>query len=201
MARIHDLREFQHEISRRMPSPTSRPFVCSGSPLECTSFIVGINAATNLPRPFSAYWSDKTGFDRAAFDADYLATRQMRGNRPVIEALSREIGDCLETNLYSEPTRKLRDLAHSGRVTAVFEFLFDALRPKFIFAHGKAPIAFLRAVAEKVESDESMELMRWQGHDFWLYGRPGPLYTLGARRAAELGRELTARMRKTRLPE
>ncbi len=82
----------------------TRPFVCSGSPLACRSFIVGFNAATTLKNAFATYWSDESGFDRAAFDADYGATRSRHGNRPVIEAISAHIGPCLETNCGFRPS-------------------------------------------------------------------------------------------------
>jgi len=46
--RLHDLREFRVGLKTHLTDPHSRPFVCTGSPLECRAFIVGLNAATRL---------------------------------------------------------------------------------------------------------------------------------------------------------
>ncbi len=42
-----DLTEFGSELEALIERPTAlRPFVCDGSPLSCTVFIVGYNPAT-----------------------------------------------------------------------------------------------------------------------------------------------------------
>jgi hypothetical protein len=66
------LAEFRRGLERYVQNPYARPFVCTGSPLNCRSFIVGRNAATRLSKPFKSYWSDQDGVDRKAFDTAML---------------------------------------------------------------------------------------------------------------------------------
>jgi hypothetical protein len=61
------LAAFRKGLLDRLSDNHARPFVCHGSPLECRVFVVGLNAATRLDQPFTAFWSDETGFDRDAF--------------------------------------------------------------------------------------------------------------------------------------
>jgi hypothetical protein len=123
-------------------TPYARPFVCTGSPLSCRSFIVGLNAATRLHNPFTSYWSDQEGFDREAFDRDYATARSRKGNRRPIEAISRQLNDCLETNLYAIPTKKARDLTAKDRASPIIEYLIQTIRPKLVFVYSGEPIAF-----------------------------------------------------------
>ena len=60
------LQQFRADLERYLLNPRARPFVCDGSPLQCRSFIVGLNAATELTQPFDAYWSNVTGFVECA---------------------------------------------------------------------------------------------------------------------------------------
>jgi len=112
---MSDLREFKAGLDARVADPYVRPFVCTGSPLDCRSFIVGINAATRL-NTFSSYWSNIDGLCRKKFEADYDKVRSRRGNRPVIEAIAGKIGPCLETNLYAIPTKKAKQLTNDDRL-------------------------------------------------------------------------------------
>jgi hypothetical protein len=102
---MSDLREFRIGLNAYLTDCHARPFVCTGSPLECRSFVVGLNAATRLDT-FSAYWSDSTGFCREKFKTDHGQERSGRGNRPRIEAIAEKIEPCLETNLFAIPTKK-----------------------------------------------------------------------------------------------
>ena len=118
--------------------------MCDGSPLECQSIIVGLNAATRLNKPFSSYWSDETGFLLAKFHEDY--ERPRRGNRPVIGSISREIQPCLETNLYAVPSRKARHLTKADREFSALESLFLSMRPRLVLVHGNEPVRFFETV-------------------------------------------------------
>jgi hypothetical protein len=130
---VSGLKEFTRGLEPYVQSiPHARPFVCTGSPLDCRSFIVGRNAATRLLNPFTSYWSDQKGFDRTAFDRDYAEARSRKGDRRVIEVISNQLGDCLETNLYAVPGKKARQLTAKDRESPVIEYLFRAVRPKVV---------------------------------------------------------------------
>ncbi len=171
---------------------TARPFVCDGSPLACRAFIVGFNAATAMPRPFWHYWDDAAGFRRELFAADYAALGKRKGNRRVIEILSDSLLPCLETNLYPTPTPRARGLADEDRKTDVFEFLFDTIRPRLVFAHSKPVLVWFRERTGLDAIDETPRETSWRGHAFRLAGRSGPLYTMSSEDADELGRALAA---------
>ena len=128
-----------------------RPFVCSGSPLECEIFIVGYNPATEMSRSFWSFWDPATGFDK---DAWFQAYREERAARPLREGKTRRNAvsntrhridwivegaspiSCLETNLYGAATEQARDLSAARQDTTVFDFLVQEIRPKVILLHG-----------------------------------------------------------------
>lgn len=188
------LRAFREELLKRLPSPHARPFVCDGSPLACRSFIVGLNAATRLEQPFTSYWSDEAGFLLGQFQHDYNATRSRKGNRPVIEAISASIHPCLETNLYAHPTKKARDLTPEDRKAPIIEFLFLTVRPRLVFAHSNEPIRFFEQATGCSGFTSEVKQVKWHGHEFLLFGRSGPLYTLGPKGGATLGEQLGRRL-------
>jgi hypothetical protein len=167
-----------------------RPFVCAGSPLECQSFIVGLNAATQLRKQFLCYWSDDCGFDRRKFNDDYAVTRRRRGNRPRIEAIAEQLAPCLETNLYATPTLKAKQLTKDNRDAPVICYLFATIRPTAVFVHSDEPIHFFARQTGCSEFTSAVKQAVWQGHKFWLYGRPGPLYTASIAEAKACGAKL-----------
>lgn len=185
-----DLREFRVGLDGYLADPYVRPFVCTGSPLKCRSFIVGLNAATPLDSPFSSYWSDSAGFDRGKFDHNYDEKRPRRGNRPRIEAIAEQIKPCLETNLYAVPTKKAGQLSEDDRSNPIISYLFQAIRPEVVFVHSNEPIHFFEQSTSCCGFTSEVKRARWQGHDFWLYGRPGPLYTLPIEGAKACGLKL-----------
>lgn len=188
-----DLREFRIGLDACLAADAhARPFVCTGSPLKCRSFIVGFNAATRLSDPFLSYWSDSTGFDRQKFDIDYckLRSRTSTGNRPRIDAIAKSIGPCLETNLYAIPSRKAKQLTKDYRRNPIICYLFRAIRPELVFVHSNKPISFFEKRTRCTGFTFEVKRASWQGHDFWLYGLRGPLYTLGIEDAAACGQRL-----------
>jgi hypothetical protein len=147
-----DLGAFERELQALIGRPTDlRPFVCDGSPLECSTFIVGLNPATTLTKDFWHFWRTGTGFDKAAWFEEYKRERQVlplktgksrrnaiSNTRRVIEWVIEEAGPvhCLETNIYSLPTAKAVDLSEKQRVTAPLDFLLEKIRPRVIVTHG-----------------------------------------------------------------
>ena len=142
------LEEFSHQLATIVPPKGVRPFVCDGSPLGCTAFIVGLNPAT--PGEFWPYWSSTSGFDKGRWFEDYKEERRRRRqvsgkNTPEVSPTRRIIERvvkaadpvrCLETNLYAVPTASISELAESDRSTAPIEFLLRAIKPKVLLLHG-----------------------------------------------------------------
>jgi hypothetical protein len=189
-----DLGEFWKGLEANLTDRYARPFVCTGSPLECRSFIVGLNAATRLYEPLRSYWSNSTGFDRPKFDRDYDARRLRRGNRPRIEAIAKAIGPCLETNLYAIPTMKAKQLTKGDRRNPIICYLFRTIRPELVFVHSNEPVRFFEEKTGCTDFTREVKRVRWQGHEFQLLGHPGPLFTSSLERAANYGAQLAEYM-------
>ena len=189
------LSDFWKRLTELVADDSLRPFVCHSSPLDCRVFIVGFNPATTLDKPFTSYWSDETGFDKPAFMADYRRLRSIRGARPRMEAISSAFParTCLETNICSKATAKASQLAKHDQRTEIFRFLFDAIRPDLVFVHSNQPIDFFRNETGCDNFLEHLQSCRWQGHDFLLRGRPGPLGGWGWRTPRLSGRNWPGR--------
>ncbi|MCP3053874.1 hypothetical protein [Aurantimonas marianensis] len=188
---MKDLRGFRERLEPLLSEKNSRPFVCKGSPLACRSFVVGLNAATELPHDFFSYWSDEDGFLYKEFSEDYDKTRKRGGNRPRIERISAGLGSCLETNLYAMPTRKAALLKAKDRKAPLIEFLFDEIHPALIFVHSGEPIKFFERMTG-LRAGPDPARAKWLDHEFILVGRSGPLYTLGLTDADQLGDRLSS---------
>lgn len=184
------LKAFGDDLFARLDDEFDRPFVCDGSPLNCTSFIVGFNAATRLPRPFSAYWSEKEGFLLERFKLDYLDTRPFRGNRPRIEAISAQLQPCLETNLYAKPTKKAAQLAAANKKESLVDFLFERIRPAVVYVHSNEPIRYFERATGASGFTEQPKAVTWQGHRFVLFGTPGPLFRMSIEGSKRVGTRL-----------
>jgi hypothetical protein len=146
-----DLEVFERELVAVIGRPTDlRPFVCAGSPLKCSAFIVGFNPATALTKDFWHFWRSGDGFDKAAWFEEYKRERNLRPLKPgktrrnvisnsrrVIEWVTDEAGPvrCLETNIYSLPTEQAADLSQKQRATAPLDFLLARIKPRVIIAH------------------------------------------------------------------
>jgi hypothetical protein len=111
---------------------------------------------------------------RQKFDADYcdVRSRTSKGNRPRIEAIAKEIGWCLETNLYAVPSRKAMQLTKDDRRNPIICYLFRAIRPDLVFVHSNEPICFFEEKTGCSGFTSEAKRARWQGHDFWLFGLP-----------------------------
>jgi hypothetical protein len=190
---IHSLAEFRRGLERLMKRPDMRPFACTGSPLDCELFIVGLNSATTLPHPFWSYWSDETGFDRMMFEADYGGVRKKHGVRPRIERFvkgARPLA-CLETHIYAAPTPKGKDLRPEDKDPSIFLYLLRAIGPRGIFVHSDEPIAFFRAHTGVTSFCEGRPVpASLEGMDFQLLGLSGPLYIKATDLAENMGQVL-----------
>ena len=151
-----NLDSFEKELRALIGRPTTlRPFVCDGSPLTCTVFLVGLNPATSLNTDFWSFWESGRGFAKARWYESYLADRADKPLKPGkkirlkvsptrrnIDAFVEGAGDVrvLETNIYASASADLRSLEHKDRETTPFEFLLESIRPKVIVVHGKPAI-------------------------------------------------------------
>ena len=144
------LAQFRMNLSALMQSAHERPFVCDGSPLSCSVFLVGFNPATRLESSFWSFWSDSLGFDRSRFINEYEQTRKVEGVRQRLNAMVGRfpVGSVLETNICSEPTKKAADLKRKDRRTDVFRFLLQSIRLRLVFLHSNEPINYFRTLLD-----------------------------------------------------
>jgi hypothetical protein len=150
------LDDFEWNLATLIGRPTDlRPFVCDGSPLDCSVFLVGLNPATSLDADFWEFWQTDRGFDKTSWFQQYLAERaakplkEGKKFRPAISPTRRNIeafvegaghARVLETNIYSNASEDLKSLDPTRREIAPFCFLVDAIRPKVIVVHGKPAV-------------------------------------------------------------
>lgn len=146
----HDLRvamelnEFEAELRELTGAdPVVRPFVCDGSPLTCTAFIVGTNPATEVP--FWPFWDTSYGFRKADWLKAYDQARIAKGEtgpsptRRMIEKVVEAALPirCLETNVFSKPSPSAAELKRGDRQTRIFGFLLRAIQPRAVLLHGQ----------------------------------------------------------------
>lgn len=151
---------FEQELAAIVGRPTTlRPFVCSGSPLVCRVFIVGLNPASPMQAGFWDFWRPGTGFDKAAWMDAYLAERAQRPLKPgktrrpkispsraVIDCVVEEIGQaaCLETNIYATASEAFCDLESPQRDTRPFDYMLATIQPEVVIVHGNDAVEYLR---------------------------------------------------------
>jgi len=162
-----NIRDFDLELRALTKEDIAiRPFVCDGSPLECRVFIVGFNPASSVP--FWPFWQPPRGFDKASWDAEYLRIKgawsptRLRINR--LSCALIPYASCLETNIYSYPSRDEKSLTASRRDTRVFEFLLEAVRPAVVLFHGEKATSFGKSLDE-----HSFHIKAGKHLRFWRY--------------------------------
>lgn len=194
--------EFRKQLSKRMFDSRERPFVCDGSPLKTSVFIVGHNPATPLSQEFWSFWNDSSGFDRIKFDLEYKDVRPVKsGNRPRIEEIARAFptGCCLETNIYSTPTKSAPMLQPDQQRTAAFNFLAETIQPETLFIHGKETTKYfakLNSAIEGMPDNMPIRTTLWGRDVTVMLRRRRPLYTVAYSEAAQLGQMLASAARR-----
>jgi hypothetical protein len=121
--------------------PESRPFLCEGSPLDCVVAQVGINPGSDTP--FWPHWRVETGCDKQGWLRDYRFRKagKRTPTRDRIELLNEVLRPykVLELNLYHQFSASEASLAADHKSTELFEYMLDAVRPRLLFVHGRAP--------------------------------------------------------------
>lgn len=156
MATTMTLDEFEWNLADLIGRPTDlRPFVCAGSPLDCTVFLVGYNPATSMDAEFWECWRSGYGFDKRSWCRQYRAERAAKllkpgkKHRPAISPTRRNIdafvegagtARVLETNIYAKASDDMKALDLGSRVIEPFRFLLTAIQPKVIVVHGKPAV-------------------------------------------------------------
>jgi hypothetical protein len=133
------LAEFSEGLFRHLPGgreSTERPFVCDGSPLNCSIFIVGYNNKIGIG-PIRQVWSDHTGFDKLAFEKLYIQNGGKPNNRTTnrywINLISKAVGQCVETNIFSKDSKGAHSLPANDQSTEVFDYNFKKIKPSALF--------------------------------------------------------------------
>lgn len=195
-----DIRTFRQGLQSLLTPGQTRPFLCDGNPRKCDVMIVGLNPATSGGLNIWDHWSDERGLNRASFMLAYRKVRKITGVRARLERIVSQLPTdaALETNIYSTPTARAADLQRRHRVSTAFEFLFREVTPSFVFAHSNGAIDFFaRCCGVSATSLTPIEAT-WQGHRFWLMGRPGPLFRAGYDEALKIGSTLATLLRDFR---
>ena len=141
------LHEFNAELGKRLVDPDSLPFVCEGSPLKCSVFLVGTIGARRPAKPFIRFWDPSYGFRKEYFLQDLQQSYgKLTRTRQRIEAIAKIVGDqdTLDTNLYLRPPPGSKNLTAKDKVPDVFEWLLYTIKPQVVFAYGRQAKDFFR---------------------------------------------------------
>ena len=158
-----DLKKFRTEMQQRLSEQQLdnvkvRPFICSGSPLNCKIMMVGYNPAreVNLDVFDADIWHDDIGFDRESFAehydiASYNDDLQWNRNHIFQQNLIDEISNhpVIETYLYSVITAKKTLLSPQHKHTHVFDWLYSILKPVLVITQNIDVIKYFEREANK----------------------------------------------------
>ena len=165
--------KFRSELDKLLPSPVSRPFLCDGSPLDCSIFIVGTNSAREVEKPFWSFWSDSRGFNKAKYIRELeQLPRGLTKTRKNIEIVASAAGQAitLDTNIYLQPTPTEVELRKENKKTDVIEYLLKTIRPKVVLTHGVKATKFFRKHCHDFVDDSvtpqkiAWDAWQWQFH-------------------------------------
>ena len=173
MSELEDFADGLREIMDRMGTPGLRPFICDGSPLDCSVFLVGSNPATPMNHSFWDFWSDERGFNKEQFMLAYKETRWQRGKTqlsPTRYTLEWVVSaaapaKCLETNVYANPgDGGVKRLRPEDLNPEPFHFLLDRIKPRLVVAHGGTAKKYL----EQLELNCSVKFVSHFSSQVWF---------------------------------
>ena len=142
--------QFSQTLMKAIPRPChGRPFVCDGSPDQCTVVVIGESPATELNVDWWEFWDESRGFLFDEWTAVYRQSRKRRGEPGVsptrlrLNRLREHGVRCLETNVFFD-----EKLGGSGRGTSNADMLDLALSSlpalQFLIAHGRTAQKYLQ---------------------------------------------------------
>jgi hypothetical protein len=187
-----NLIQFDQGLRQIFQSTESWPFVCDGSPLSCTAFLVGINP--RMPVPFWPFWSESFGFHKDDWIEKYRSQTggKFSNTREYIELLLETLAPirCLETNLYHNWSPRLKDLPKTDRRTDVFDFLLRTIEPRLLFVHGRPAICYLEKRTACVLKLGQLQQVVLDGRSVSVFPRYHLSFQFGKRQCAILGEQL-----------
>lgn len=145
--------QFSQALMSAIPQPChGRPFVCEGSPDQCTVVVIGENPATELNVDWWEYWDESRGFLFDKWTAEYQQSRIRSGQAAVsptrlrLNRLRERGVRCLETNVFLNER-----LEGPGKGTSNADLLDLALSSlpglRFLIAHGRTAHKYLQQKA------------------------------------------------------
>jgi hypothetical protein len=171
------MEEFRAELCRLCGDlridPHWWPFACGGIPHHADIFVVGVNPATSLSRPFLDFWPDRGEFRKDEFLEELKRANggKLKNTRANIEFIAEAAGQSrtLDTNVYLRPTPSKRGLTRTDRDTRVVEFLLTKIRPKVVLVHDEDAIRFFKNHCRDFADDRVVpRTMSWE-HSDWQF--------------------------------
>ena len=161
-----ELLRFKERLQKIVPNPPSWLFMCDGSPFCSELFLIGTNPARNTGFPFwKSYWDDTVGQNRNRLLPDL---KQLEGGfsstRKKIEKFRKRIKkNVLEANVYSRDTPGRAGLTvDDAHEEAMFEVLFEAIKPPLVVAHGEDALLFFQGVCRSLTKERlCTQRFRW----------------------------------------
>ena len=140
------------------PKSALRPFVCSGSPMDCEVALIGYNPATGLTADFWDFWSSESGFDRVAWFETYKLERRVQPLKPGrtrrnpvsptrkrIELFVQGLKPyrCVETNLFLDASDDIA--SHAGGESGLGSLLERLPALRLAVCHHESAARFVRS--------------------------------------------------------
>lgn len=162
-----------------------RPFVCDGSPLDSSIFIVGTNPASTVP--WEEYWDWKIGrFDKERWMARYVEERiklkaaqgktrihPVSLTRRRLELFGKSIPHykILETNVYAVPTSSESELSNDDLNVNIFKYLVEVIGPSAMFVHGDSAMQVITKIWP-MKQRGVFHIVQLDGHEIVLLSVP-----------------------------
>ena len=158
------------QLMRRLAGESSRPLMCSGTPLDCEVVEVGINPASDTP--FWPFWNTTTGVDKEGWLKEYERRKGALGlTRKQIERFCAALAPvrCLELNLYHYPSPRAAELQKEQRKTELFDELLHVAQPLVLLVHGADPVEHLQALLKITLSAGEFVPATYRGAQFEVF--------------------------------
>lgn len=169
------LQQLRSTLEQHLDKDTpARPFICTGSPLDCDIMMVGYNPSRDVGlASFDAeIWDDEKGFDRERFVEFYDRAgheqKSIAWNRNhlfqqnfIDEMAGYRI---VETYLYSTITAKKSLLTDQQKSTQVFDALVASVKPKIIMTQNIDVAKYFERATDTLLRRNDFNAVTYQGH-------------------------------------